>query len=358
MKILHVITDLKIGGESKHLVRVVSFLRTFEHVVSCLTLTSDPEGAPRTVRAELEALDVPVVDLGVSPDKPLSAVRAFLRLQRLVRREEPSILHSTLIHANLLSQPLAWRGRPVICSHVVTNPWLRNWQRTLERYIGKRAIFLANARAVAEILVEAGLDPERIRVLYYGVDCDHFCPEGPSANLAGAEVLLGVGRLHPQKGFDDLIRAAALLPGQPEVVLVGDGPLRAPLSQRAQDLGVRLTIVTAVRDVAPYLRRASAVVLPSLYEGLPNVLLEALATGCAVVATDLPGHQEVIRDGETGILVPPYDVPALARAIQRALSDDGSLGAEGRNAMLEHFRWEACIERRRLLYESVAAHAA
>jgi len=98
--------------------------------------------------------------------------------------------------------------------------------------------------------------------------------------------------------------------------------------------------------------------LPSLYEGLPNVLLEALATGCAVVATDLAGHREVIRDAENGILVAPSDVPALARAIQRALRDDGSLGTEGRRTMLEHFRWDAYIERRRLLYESIAGRAA
>ena len=352
------ITDLKIGGESKHLVHVVSSLASFEHVVSCLVVTTDPVAAPRSVSAELEERGARVVNLGVSPAKPLSLARAFFRLHALVRSEKPDLVHSTLIHANLLAQPLSWLGLPLICSHVVTDPWLRNWQRVVERYTGTRAIVAANSQAVADSLVAGGLERGRIRVLHYGVDCDHFRPEGPSADiLAGHDVLLGVGRLQPQKGFDDLIGAAALLSTRRAIVLVGEGPLRERLVRRAQELDVRLKIVPAVPDIAPYLRRAGVVVLPSLYEGLPNVLLESLASGCAVVASDLPGHREVIRNGENGLLVPPSDVKSLRDGIERALADDGSLGENGRRTMLAHFGWDTYIEHRRLLYESIAHHA-
>jgi glycosyltransferase involved in cell wall biosynthesis len=354
IKIIHVITDLKIGGESKHLVRVLASLPTLQHIVSCLAVTTDPLAAPGQALPDIEALGVPVVDLGVTRNKPLSAARALVRLQRLVHGEKPNLIHSTLIHANLLSQALPERSCPLICSHVLTNPWRRNWHRTVERRTARRAIFVANSRAVAESLMTGGLDRSRIRVLYYGVDCDHFSPVGPRAQLAGEPLLLGVGRLHPQKGFDDLLRAAASLPSQPDVLLIGDGPLREQLIRCAHALGVKLSILPAVGDIAPYLRRASVVVLPSRYEGLPNVLLEALATERAVVASDLPGHREVIRDGKSGILTPPSNVPALTDAIRRALRDDGSLGAEGRRTVLERFPWQACIERRRLLYESIA----
>jgi glycosyltransferase involved in cell wall biosynthesis len=357
MKILHVITDLKIGGESKHLARTLSSLQTFEHVVSCLTVTTDPVVAPTDVRAEIEGLGVRVVDLGVSRNRASTVGRALVRLQSLARRENPTLVHSTLIHANLLSEPLTWSGWPVICSHVVTDPWRRSWRRTIERAIAKRVVFVANSQAVKDSLVAGGLDPKRIRVLYYGVDTDHFRREGRRADLAGDQILLGVGRLEVQKGFDDLIRAAAGLRGRPSVVLVGDGTLRHGLARQAQDLGVNLTVVTPVSDIAPYLRSASVVVLPSLFEGLPNVLLEALATQCAVVAADLPGHREVIRNGENGLLVAPRDVSSLTRAIRRALRDDGSMGAEGRRTMLGGFRWDEYIERRRLLYECVAAAA-
>jgi glycosyltransferase involved in cell wall biosynthesis len=87
-------------------------------------------------------------------------------------------------------------------------------------------------------------------------------------------------------------------------------------------------------------------------------LLEALSTECSVVATDLPGHREVVRDGENGILVAPSnDLPALTNAIRRALRDGGALGTQGRRTMLANFRWDAYIERRRLLYESLATRA-
>jgi glycosyltransferase involved in cell wall biosynthesis len=355
LKILHVITDLKMGGESKHLVRAISSLDGWEHIVSCLTVTTDPDAAPGSVLAEIEGLGVPVVDLGVSPGDPISVPRGAIRLSRLARAKQPDVVHSTLIHANHLSQQLAWLGFPLICSLVVTDPWRRDWQRLVDRQAARRAIFLANSRAVATSLIDGGLDKARVRFLHYGVDCDHFRPDGPKARIKGDPVVLGVGRLHRQKGFEDLIRAAARLSAPPSVVLLGDGPLHGQLTRTAEDLGVGLTIVPAVRDVAPYLRRANVVALPSLYEGLPNVLLEALATGSSVVASDLPGHREVIRDGENGILTPPSHVGALADAMQRALRDNGSMATRGRETMLRHFRWQTYIERRKLLYESVAA---
>jgi glycosyltransferase involved in cell wall biosynthesis len=354
LKILHVITDLKMGGESKHLVRAISSLDALEHVVSCLTVTTDPDSAPGSVLAEIEELGVRVVDLGVSPGDPISVPRGAIRLSRLARAEQPDLVHSTLIHANQLSMPLSWLGFPLICSLVVTDPWRGSWQRILDRQAARRAIFLANSRAVAASLVNGGLDRGRVRFLHYGVDCDHFHPEGARADLAGDPIVLGVGRLHRQKGFEDLLYAAGRLGTRASVVLVGDGPLRGRLTHVADKLGVQLTIVPAVRDVAPYLRRADVVALPSLYEGLPNVLLEARGAGCAVVASDLPGHREVIRDGENGIITAPSDVAGLANALERAIRDEGSLGAAGRETTLAHFRWDAYIARRRLLYESVA----
>jgi glycosyltransferase involved in cell wall biosynthesis len=158
-------------------------------------VTTDRVAAPTDVQQEFEQLGVGVVDLGVSPRRPLSVARAFVRLQRLARREKPDVIHSTLIHANLVSQPLAWLGFPVICSHVVTDPWRRNWQRIVEKYLGRKAIFVANSRAVADSIVAGGLSRKRVRVLYYGVDTDHFRPEGRRVSLTGDPILLGIGRL-------------------------------------------------------------------------------------------------------------------------------------------------------------------
>jgi hypothetical protein len=95
LKILHVITDLRIGGESKLLARSIEELPMFDHVVSCLAVTSNPASAPANLRTEIEALGVDVVDLGVSRNNPLLVPRAFLRLARLIESEQPDVVHST-----------------------------------------------------------------------------------------------------------------------------------------------------------------------------------------------------------------------------------------------------------------------
>jgi glycosyltransferase involved in cell wall biosynthesis len=164
-----------------------------------------------------------------------------------------------------------------------------------------------------------------------------------------ATIVLGAGRLSPEKGFSVLIDAAASLVGLDRstgVVLFGDGPERAELEQRIASLGLRERfVVPGFRpDLDRLIGAADVVVLPSFTEGLPNVALEASAAGVPVVATSVGGTPEVITDGETGILVPPGEPAALATGIAELLRDPamrGRMGAAGRQRMREHFTFEA-----------------
>ena len=138
-------------------------------------------------------------------------------------------------------------------------------------------------------------------------------------------VILGVGRHHPQKGFDTLLRAFALVREHvpARLVILGEGPERPNLERLAAELGVAADVDMPGFDPNPfrYMKRAGVFVLSSRYEGLPNVLIQAMACGCPVISTDCPGgSSEILDDGRYGVLVPVDDVEAMARAITYALA--------------------------------------
>jgi len=175
--------------------------------------------------------------------------------------------------------------------------------------------------------------------------------------------VLGVGRLDRQKGFDVLIEAMAVL-GRPEVdvLIAGEGTDARALEELARARGVetRLRLLGATdRPTTIALHRGAAVVAcPSRWEGLPLVCLEALAVGRPVVGTRVNGIPEVIRDGETGLLVPPDDPPALARAIGRLLDEPATaaaLAARGRALVEARHAWSRVASQYLALCAEVAA---
>ncbi|MBL4849520.1 MAG: glycosyltransferase family 4 protein [Planctomycetes bacterium] len=183
------------------------------------------------------------------------------------------------------------------------------------------------AREARDLL---GIDPTRIVRLPNGVDRHTFRPRPWREDLP-ARVLF-VGRLSPQKRVDVLLEAFARVASENpdlkglELILAGDGPLRGELEAKAQTLGIseRTTFLGGVdrETVVELLRDAKLVALPSESEGASNSVLEALATGVPVVATDLPGTREQVRHEQEGLLVPVGDVAALSEAIARLLKDD------------------------------------
>jgi glycosyltransferase involved in cell wall biosynthesis len=142
-------------------------------------------------------------------------------------------------------------------------------------------------------------------------------------------VLLAAGRLVHAKGFDLLLEAVARVRRQApcRLIILGDGPLRGDLSARCKDLGIAdaVKLLGFVANPFAFMRRCSAFVLPSRFEGLPGVLIQAMACGAAVVAADCPfGPSEIVISGESGILVPPEDPGALAEALLALLRNNAS----------------------------------
>jgi glycosyltransferase involved in cell wall biosynthesis len=213
------------------------------------------------------------------------------------------------------------------------------------------------SEAQAKKVRRAGVQPDRIRVICNAVRPERFERPDPAYRerlrrmfTAPPRKIVGAaGRFSPEKGFGVLVDAAAeVLNTEPQLgfVVFGDGPLRASLARQIEALGIQERFVlTGFRpDFDKFLPHLDLMVLPSFSEGLPNVVLEALAASVPVVATAVGGTPEVIEDGKTGYLSPPGDARRLASQIVDALCDDAArqkLSAQGRARVEERFSFVA-----------------
>jgi glycosyltransferase involved in cell wall biosynthesis len=222
------------------------------------------------------------------------------------------------------------------------------------------------SNATADWLVQKrGVPRRKVLVIPYGVNLKLYRP-GRNLELrkkiglpVEARVVGVVARLHPQKGHRYLIEAAqTIVRAHPKVrfVLVGDGELRGELEQMVlqSNLAEHFLFLGFRDDVRDLLQIFDLFVLPSLYEGLPNVILEAMASGLPVVATSVDGTKELIVDNETGFLVPPKDSAALAEKIGLLLADkerSAIFGLKGRQRVEAHYSLELEVKSFQNLYE-------
>jgi glycosyltransferase involved in cell wall biosynthesis len=211
-----------------------------------------------------------------------------------------------------------------------------------------------------------GVNPPRHYTIYNGVDVNHFKPVDDVESvrkilgLANRTVVLYVGRLTRSKGLEYLIRCI------PEVrreirnltlVICGKGESREPLAKEVSTLGLQ-DIVEFRGEVSEqllplYYGASNVVVLPSLFEAMPIVLLEAMSMARPLVASNVGGVPEVVQDGVTGLLVPPQDPSALARAIVTVGADGElarNLGANGQKLVEEKFTWDSVADQTLRVY--------
>ena len=223
-----------------------------------------------------------------------------------------------------LSKPLLFRGRLMT--------WLMRWFYPLADKV------LCVSQGVADDLAETiGLSPEKMTVVYNPVVSDELIEKSHAAidhswlKPGEPPVILGAGRLTEEKDFASLLRAFAKVRSRrpARLVILGEGELRTTLEKLAQELGIAADVLMPgyVENPFPWMRNAALFVLSSRWEGLPGVLIEAMACGTPVVSTDCPsGPAEILENGRWGRLVPVGNVDALAQAVEAALND--SLQAE------------------------------
>ena len=353
--VVHVQKVSGVSGSEAHLLSLLPGLTRRGWPVRMLMLHEGEAGAAEFAR-RLEADGVPVDRLRVRADlDPL----AFVRLLAYLLRRRPLVLHTHLVHADVLGQLAGALARvPLRASTKHGFDPFREHRvvAAADRLAGRLAgLHLAISAGLAAYLAETeGFDESRFEVVHYGIRPGPESPpyDGPAARL------LCVGRLIPVKGHSVLLEAfAAARRELPELslALAGTGPLEAELRARA---GPGVEFLGHVSPVEPELERAAIVVVPSLGEGFGMVALEAMERGRPVVASAVGGLPEIVRDGETGLLVPSGDVGALAEAILALARDPErarAYGAAGRRRAVEEFGAERCVERVDALYRAALA---
>lgn len=264
---------------------------------------------------------------------------------------------------------------PLIYTEHDSTPWTCAPRGFAERIIRRMVYRAVNLRACRYATVVAtlygalamelseltGLAHNHFVVAPNGTDAERFSPAGPViAETAGAIVkrrCLFVGSLIPRKAPDILLRALALADSDLGLVIVGDGPMRGELRRLVKRLGLtgRVTFAGAQpqSSLSRYYQEAAFVVLPSVSEGAPLVLIEALSSGKPVIATSLKGIASIVHHGENGLLVPPGDVRALADALDELAGNDnlyGRLASRSAISVRDRFSWHHISRQIHVIY--------
>jgi glycosyltransferase involved in cell wall biosynthesis len=354
--ILHLQKVAGISGSEAHLLALLPRLRERGWDVRMLMLHENEPGAWDFAR-ELTDRGVPLDAIQVGADvDPV----AFTRLVAYLVRLRPAILHTHLVHADAYGLPAGSIARVPIrfstkhgFNEFRESPYFGVADRTVAALAH---VHIAISRGLARYLEEVeGFDGESFEIVHYGIDPDGE-PEPPGD---GAPRLLCVGRLIPIKGHIVLLRAFAeakrTLPGL-ELDIAGRGPLEPALRALAGELGIggSVNFLGHVTPIQTAIERSSVVVVPSMGEGFGMVALEAMERSRPVVAASIGGLGELVRDGETGLLVPPGEAEPLAAAIVQVAGDAAvarRMGEAGRRRALSRFLQTFCTDRTALLYE-------
>jgi glycosyltransferase involved in cell wall biosynthesis len=373
-KVLFTIGSLDLGGAERHLALIAPRLKQlgFEPTIYCISR--------RGVQAdEIERAGVAVIgppwESGPHPTQFGKLFRLFascLKLLRILIAERPQIAHFFLPLAYLIGVPLAWltrvptmvMSRRSLNLYQAQHPILARFERLLHPRMNA---VLANSRAVFDQLVDLeGCERGKVRVIYNGVDLAGIAqaPQpGPDGTPARAVVLIIVANLIPYKGHNDLLEALGAVRGQmPDgwtLQCVGrDDGIRSGLETQVQRLGLggHVLFLGERTDVASLLKGADIGILCSHQEGFANAILEGMAAGLPIVATDVGGNSESVVHGQTGLIVPPRNPAALGQAVLSLVSDPAArerMGEAGRKRAYERFSIESCVDQYAVLYRSL-----
>lgn len=351
------------GGAERVALRQAALLPKLGYRVSLLTFFAHPSSSC------LVAPPCPTYLLPLKRTYDRAAWGAAGVLQRFLEKEQVRIVQTFFESSDL------WAGMIIKTVSDAKLVWSRRDMGILRRgkhhmayrmLAGMPDAVLAVSEQVRRHAIEVdGIAPERVETIYNGMDLARW-PGRAEMRRQGGPVITTVGNLRRVKGHDVLLEAAAIVRQQmPEARFTIGGEVLEPeffssLQQQIARLGLgsHVSFVGGVRDLPKHLAGADLFVLPSRSEGFSNAILEAMAASLPVVATNVGGNAEAVQSGTTGLIVPPENAEALARAMLTILSDPekaASMGVAGRRSVAENFTTDAMMRRIGGMYDRLLA---
>ncbi len=360
--ILFCITELDPGGAELALVQLVTRLNREHWAPHVVALGGETELA-----AVLRSVDIPVTCLNATSSRQFSI---YPRLVKEIRRINPAIVQTYLFHANILGRMAARASR---IKHVVSGIrvaerrgiWYHRAERWTDRWVNRHVCV---SQAVRDFTVKmTGISIEKMIVIPNGVDVERFANASavPRESLPDCDdenqIALFVGRLDQQKGVFDLLTVADKLREQFPLLkwlLAGDGPLKPEMETRIKNMNLqdRVHLLGRRSDIAELMQTADLFVFPSRWEGMPNVILEAMAARLAIVSCNVEGIDELLTDQQSGIIIPGGDTSAMSNAVA-TLAQNAELRTNYAESAFRkvnnHFGWEQTVLQYQRLYESL-----
>ncbi len=369
--IAHVLYSFDVGGLENGVVNLINHMppERFRHAVIALAQCA-PDFCQRVQRADVEFISL--------HKPPGHGIKLYPRFYRLCRQLRPAIVHTRNLAALEFAVPAALAGVPARVHG--EHGWdssdpggtQRKYQLLRRAYSPFVNRYVALSGQIESYLTErVGIAASRVERICNGVDTLRFQPASTRQAVAGSPfyesdvVVVGtVGRLQTVKDQLNLVRAVAIARAQGEagarlrLVIAGDGPQRAEVEAEvaASGIGDITWLAGARSDVPEVMRALDIFALPSQAEGISNTILEAMASGLPVAATDVGGNAELVAAGETGALVPAQDPHAMAQALLRYTADAAlrqSHGTAGRQRVERSFSIDNMVERYTRLYQSL-----
>jgi glycosyltransferase involved in cell wall biosynthesis len=360
--ILFLITGLYRGGAETQLLLLTRELTSRGWAPKVVSMISGG-----SLNTDFENSGISVRSLGMPRGVP--DPRGIVRLASIIRQERPAILHTHMVHANLLGRiSKIFAPVPVVVSTAQNIREGGLWTQWAYRITDSLVDLTTNvSHAAVERYASVGAVPRgKLKMIPNGVVFQNFGPDLESRvglrkelGIEGRFAWLAVGRLEVQKDYPNLLNAVSRLSRREVLLVAGEGALGSFLKQLATDLGIqeRVRFLGIRKDVPKLMAAADAYVMTSAWEGLPMVLLEAAASSLPIVATDVGGNREIVRDGVGGFLVPGKDSTALAEAMltMERLSDGSrrAMGDAGRAYVSKHYGLSAVVDEWEAVYRSL-----
>jgi glycosyltransferase involved in cell wall biosynthesis len=366
--ILYVVGSLDVGGTERHLALVAPRLKQLGWALAVYCLSRPGQQASEVAEAGVRVI-FPPVPSSLKQERGVTGVARLalsaLKLFWVMLKMRPRIVHLFLPGAYLLGGPLALftripnriMSRRSLNNYQADHPIIRKCELRLHRHM---TAILGNSRSVVRELVDEGCPPERVALIYNGIDISAFETRRERDNPL---VLVTVANLIRYKGHSGLLNAlgdiAGELPPGWSLLCVGrDDEMGAALRRRSRELGIEenVTFLGVRSDIPALLGAADIGILASHQEGFANSILEGMAAGLPMVVTNVGGNAEAVINGVTGLVVPPRDEKELGRAILQLARDRAlrrKFGEAGRKRVENYFDIDRCVANYSRLYTGV-----